>query len=128
MDRSTSQCPERQTTRVVMKMNRYGIDVAAINETRLPGYDSMEDRGCAFFWSGKSANERRDAEIGFALKKGISATLDKEPSPVSDRLMSMRLFLQKESCATFICVYASTVTNSEKVKEQLYSDLRETIN
>ena len=57
---------------------RYGIDLAALHETILPGYDSMEDHGYIFFWSCKSANEKREAGVGFALKKEIAATLDKE--------------------------------------------------
>ena len=35
--------------------------------------------------------------------------------------------LQKKLCATFISVYAPTLTNTEEVKEQFYSDLRDTI-
>ena len=44
MDRSASQRPERQTALVAMEMDRYGIDVAALSETRLPGCNSLEDR------------------------------------------------------------------------------------
>ena len=127
MDRSASQRPERQTALVAMEMDRYGIDVAALSETRLPGYDSLEDHGYVFFWSGKSAGERREAGVGFALRKELAATLNEDPKPVNDRIMTMRLPLQKKLCATFISVYAPTLTNTEEVKEQFYSDLRDTI-
>ena len=39
----------------------------------------------------------------------------------------MRLRLQKKLFATFISVYAPTMTNNEEVKEQFYSDMRDTI-
>jgi exonuclease III len=127
MDRSASHRPERQTALVAMEMERYGIDVAALSETRLPGYDSIEDHGYVFFWSGRSLGEKREAGVGFALRKDIAATLVEEPTPVNERIMTMRLPLQRKMCATFISVYAPTMTNSEEVKERFYSDLRDTI-
>ena len=39
LDRTTSQRPERQTVLVALEMNWYSVDIAAIGETRLPGYD-----------------------------------------------------------------------------------------
>ena len=51
----------------------------------------MEDHEYVFFWSGKSADEGREAGVEFALKKEIVITLDKEPLPISDRIMSIRL-------------------------------------
>ena len=44
MDRSASQRPESQAALVAMEVDRYGIDVAALSETRLPGCNSLEDR------------------------------------------------------------------------------------
>lgn len=127
MDRAASRRPERQTALVALEMDKYGIDVAALSETRLPGYGSLEDQGYVFFWSGRSSGERREAGVGFALRKEIATTLDEDPTPVNDRIMTMRLPLQKRSSATLISVYAPTMTNPEEVKEQFYSDLRETI-
>ncbi|XP_068747398.1 adhesion G-protein coupled receptor D1-like [Montipora capricornis] len=122
--RTISQCPERQTALVALKVNRYNVDVAAPSETRLPGYDSLEDHGYIFFWSGRSTQERREAGVGFAVRREITEMLDEEPVPINDRIMTMRLSLQRRMYATLISVYAPTMTNTEEVKEEIYSDLR----
>ena len=102
MDKSTSHFPERQAALVAMEMKRYGIDVAAISETRLPRYGSLEDHGYVFYWSGKLPVERREAGVGLALRKLTAAILVEEPTPVNDGIMTMRLPLRSGSCATFI--------------------------
>ena len=43
MDRSASQRPERQKALVAIELDRYRLDVAERSETRLPGYDSLDD-------------------------------------------------------------------------------------
>ncbi|XP_068676468.1 craniofacial development protein 2-like [Montipora foliosa] len=108
-------------------MNRYNVDIAALSETRLPGYDSLEDHGYIFFWRGRSTQERSEAGVGFAVRREITEMLDEEPVPINDRIMTMRLSLQRKMHATLISVCAPTMTNTEEVKEEIYSDLRETM-
>ena len=45
------------------------------------------------------------------------------PRPVSDRIMSMRLSLNKENVATIINVYAPTITHPDENKDVFYSQL-----
>lgn len=42
---------------------------------------------------------------------------DEEPVPINDRIMTMRLPLQRNMYATFLSVYAPTMTNTGEVKE-----------
>lgn len=119
VDRATSHRPERQTALVAMEMNRYNVIIGMLSEIRLPGYDSIEDQGYVFFWSGKQIDERREAGIEFVLRKEIAAMPNEESTPINDRIMMMRLPLQKNIFAT--------LTNPDEIKEQFYSDLRETI-
>ena len=65
MDRPKLQRPKRQITLVALEMNRYNVDIAALGEIRLPGYDNWEDHGYFFFWSGIPTQERREAGLGF---------------------------------------------------------------
>ena len=51
-----------------MELAKYNIDIAALCETRLSESGSLDD---SFFWSGKPEGERREAGVGFAIKKDI---------------------------------------------------------
>ena len=77
----------------------------------------------SFFWSGKPEEERREAGVGFAIKKDIITKLTEMPRSVSDRIMTMRLPLSKDNFATIISVYALTMTNPDENKEAFYNQL-----
>ena len=84
------------------------------------GYDSLEDYGYIFFWSGKSTvKKRREAGAGFAVRKEIAAMLDEEPLPINDRIMTMRLPLQRKMYATFISVCAPNADQYKGGEERI---------
>jgi len=124
MDRAGSGRPERQTALVARELDNYGIDIAALSETRLAGYDSLVDGGYTFFWSGKDDSEKRESGVGFAIRNHIAKLLEQDPTPVNDRIMSMRIPLQGKVYATILSIYAPTMTNPEENKEAFYSQLR----
>ena len=109
--------PERRTTLVVMELAKYNIDIAALCETRFSESGGLNDLEYSFFWSGKPKGERREAGVGFAIKKDIITKLTEMPRPVSDRIMTMRLPLSKDNFATIISVYAPPMTNPYENKE-----------
>ncbi|KAK2189514.1 hypothetical protein NP493_103g00016 [Ridgeia piscesae] len=74
-------------------------------------------------WSGKPEGERREAGVGFAIKKDVVIKLTEIPRPVSDRITTMRLPLSKDNFATIISVYAPTMTNPDEYKEASYNQL-----
>ena len=80
---------------------------------------SVNDLVHSFFWSGKPEGERREAGVGFAIKKDIVTKLAEIPRPVSDRIMMM----SKDNVVTIISVYAPTMTNPDENKEAFYNQL-----
>ena len=72
-------------------------------------------------------SERREAGVGFAIKRDIVTKLTDMPHPVSDRIMTMRITLTKDRNATIVSAYAPTMANLEENKEALYSQLKCTL-
>ena len=127
LDRNNSKRPERQTALVAKELGQYDIDIAALCETRLALNDSLVDNGYTFFWSGKGEEERRESGVGFAIRNTIMPYLEQEPTAISDRIISMRLPLNKNHYVTIVSAYAPTMTNPEEKKEEFYNKLRETV-
>ena len=101
-----------------MELAKYNIDLAALFETRFSESGCPNDLGYSFFSSGKSVGERREAGVGFVIKKDIVAKLI-----VSDIIMTTRLPLSKDNLATIISVYAPTMTNPDENTETFYNQL-----
>ena len=92
LDRDDSNRPQRRTALIASELARYKIDIAALSETRLAGEGELCERGAGytFFWSGRAAEERREAGVGFAVKTSLVGKLDGVPKGINDRLMTMR--------------------------------------
>ena len=69
--REAADRPETRTALVAMELAKYNIDIAALCETRFSESGSLNDLEYSFFWSGKPKGERREAGVGFAIKKDI---------------------------------------------------------
>ena len=74
-----------------MELAKYNIDIVLLSETRFHASGSLNDLEYTFYWSGKPNGERREAGVGFAIKRDIVAKLTEMPHPVSDRIMTMRI-------------------------------------
>ena len=72
-----------------MELAKYNIDIAALCEIRFSDSGSLNDLEYSFFWSSNPEGERREAGVGFAIKKDIVTKLTEMPRPVSDRIMTM---------------------------------------
>lgn len=127
LDNDRSKRPQWQTALVAKELDRYKIDIAALSETRLPLYDSLIDHGYTFFWSGRDISERREAGVGSAINNSIAQNLEQDPMPINDRIMKLRLPLQRDVYATIISTYAPTMTNPDEVKENSYASLRDVV-
>lgn len=76
LDRYTTDRPKRRTALIESELARYNIDIAALSETRMAGESELCERGAGytFFWSGRGAEERRDAGVGFAIKTTLAGS------------------------------------------------------
>ena len=76
--------------------------VTLTSETRIPEKGQIFERGggYTFFWSGRSAEERKAAGVGFAIKTHIAIKLTKILEGINDRLMSLSLPLGKKQNVT----------------------------
>ena len=119
--------PERKTEIVARVLSSLRIDIAALSETRFPDEGHLDEIGgdYKFFWSARPGAEARHAGVGFAnIKLKLARNLESSPIGISDRLMTLRIEIEKGKHATLNSAYAPTMTNSDEVKEQFYEDLR----
>ena len=70
MDSAGSDRPQRRTALVGRELGRYGIETAALSETRLAEIGEIKEVGACytFCWSGRKSEERHEAGVGFAIK------------------------------------------------------------
>ena len=125
MDRAGSDRPQRRTALVGRELGSYGIEIAALSETRFAEIGEIKEvgPGFTFFWSGRKTEERRAAEVGFAIKSDLVGKLTGLPNGINDRLMTLRLPLSGNKHATIVSAYAPTMTNPDEVKDKFYDDL-----
>ena len=116
-DRETTNRPERRTSLVAMELAKNNNDIAVLSETRFHASGSLNDREYTFYWSGKPNGERKEAGVGFAIKRDIVEMLTEMPHTESDRIMTMRIPLTKDRNATIVSAYTPTITNPEENKE-----------
>ena len=122
-----SDRPQHRTALVERELGRYGIEIAALSETRFAEIGEIKEVGAGyrFFWSGRKSEERREAGVGFAIKSDLVGKLSGLPkfNGINDRLMTLRLPLSGNKHATIISAYAPTITNPDEVKDKFYDDL-----
>lgn len=47
------------------ELARLTFDIAALQETRIADYGSIREKQYAFFWQGRSKDDRREHGVGF---------------------------------------------------------------
>jgi exonuclease III len=86
---------ERRTAIIGLELERYNIDIAALNETRFAGTGQLTEptTGYTYLWSGLPESEKRLYGVGFAIKTSIVKELENLPTAVNERLMHEKLDL-----------------------------------
>ena len=84
MDSAGSDKPQRRTALVGRELGRYGIEIAALSETRFAQIGEIKEVGAGykFFWSGRKSEEMRKAGVGFAIKSDLVRKLTGLPNGI----------------------------------------------
>ena len=129
MDNKNSDRPDRRTAFVARELQRFKLDIVALSETRRAEEGQLREElgGYTFFWKGKDDNEPRIHGVGFAIRNEIVDKLTELPVGVNERLMTLRIQLDKNQHATIISAYAPTLDSDDEVKEIFYSELDQLI-
>ena len=106
--------PERRTAIVAMELERYGIDIAALSETRFAGDGQLTEKNYTFYWKGKDENEPRMHGVGFTVSNSFFTQLTELPVGISERLMTLRVKLVDSRQATLISAYAPTLVATDE--------------
>lgn len=72
------------------KLHRLGIDIAAIQEARLPDTESMHETNYTLYSHGKSNDVRREHGKGFAVSNRLLQSLE-IPTVKSECLTSLHI-------------------------------------
>ena len=107
MDSAGSDIPQRRTVLVGRELGRYGIEIAALSDSRLAEIGEIKEvsAGYTFFWSRRKTEERREAGVGFAIKSDLVGKLTGLPNGINNRLMSLRIPLSGNKHATIVSTY-----------------------
>ena len=126
---SENERPRRRTAIVARELSRYAVDIAALSETRLSGEGSLREDGggYTFFWRGRPEGLPRIHGVGLAVKNAIADNLTESPTYISERLLSLRIPLQRGEFTTVISAYAPTLASEEDIKDQFYESLHEVL-
>ncbi|XP_076041899.1 uncharacterized protein LOC143025776 [Oratosquilla oratoria] len=80
----------RKTAVISSELLRLQVDIAALQETRLPDSGTLKEKEFTFFWHGKSAEDGSEHGVGFAVRNTLLSMV--EPGDKgSERLMTLRL-------------------------------------
>ncbi len=66
----------RKTSVIIDELARLHIDIASLQETRLPDSGSLKEKNYTFFWQGKSTDGVREYGVGFAVRNSLLAMIE----------------------------------------------------
>ena len=94
----------RKTVIINNEFHRLKVDIAALQKTRLAGQGSIREKDFTLFCDGKSVGERREHDVGFAVKNTLLQHVE-IGSDGNERITTFRLHIKKVT-STLVSVYA----------------------
>ena len=80
--------PGRRTALISRELERFNIDIAALQETRFLEQGQLKEKTHTFYWSGKPTGERRESGVAFGISNELVKKLESVPTAQSDRLLT----------------------------------------
>ena len=111
----------RKTAVIDIELHRLNIDIAALQETRLPDSGSLQEKHYTFFWQGKAEDETREYGVGFAVRNSLIRMIT-PPNSGTERILKLQL-TTTSGTVNFICAYAPTLYSSSELKDTFYESL-----
>ena len=111
----------RKTAVIDCELHRLNIDIAALQETRLPDSGSLKEEHYTFFWQGKNAEETREHGVGFAVRNTLLCMIN-PPTDGTERILSLQLSTA-QGPVNLVCTYAPTLHSSPEDKDKFYESL-----
>ena len=113
--------PERQIALVAKTLDKYEIDTAALSETVLSGEGSLNELGQknTYFWRSQSHIHG----VGTANKNTTIKSLHEHLVGHSERLITVRIPLERANFVTIISAYAPTLAAEEETKGEFCSSI-----
>ena len=125
----TKRTHARPSAIVARELDRYGLDIAALSETRILGESMFEEigGGYTFFLKGKPVGDKHYHGVGFAIRTKLVKHLDGMlPVGINERLMTMSFPLEG-SILSIISAYAPTLAQSDETKDYFYGALSDAL-
>ena len=107
----------RKTAIINRELKRLNIDIAALQETRLPSNGSLREQDYTFYWQGKEPEEPRLHGVGFAVKNSLLSAVE-PPSQGTSRILSLRLSTSSGP-VNILSAYAPTLCSPAETKDVL---------
>ena len=115
----------RATAITNSELKRLSIDIAALQETRLPSNGSLGEQDYTFFWQGKEPDEPRLNGMGFAVWNSLLSAVE-PPSSGRAHILSLCL-LMSSGPVNLLSIYAPTLCSLAGNKDEFYVELESSI-
>ena len=115
----------RKTAVIDQELAKLNVDIACLQETRLPGSGSVRESSYTFFWQGCPRDKPKQHGVGFAATNSLTAAII-PPSEGTERILSIGLSTSSGLVRLF-SVYAPTLTSTPEEKDSFYGALDEAI-
>ncbi|XP_067932821.1 craniofacial development protein 2-like [Watersipora subatra] len=114
----------RKTATIDWELSRHGVDIAALQGTRLAGTGTIKEANYTF-WFGRPPEESRIYGTGFAISNRLLCS-SQTPSGVNDRIPVLKVNT-KQGTIFAVNAYAPTLAASSDDKDCFYHTLEDTI-